>query len=123
IGGRLRRNWIARTASSLPNDETLSEVQRAVEEDAFIKIREAYSSAATLQQLSEARPTVTLVRLDEHHLIVRVEFAEPAKSVGDTAAISQWGVLQLLDRRFRLDDLQGIPCEHWFPLRAAREAP
>lgn len=121
VGGRLRRNWIARTASVLPSEADLDDLQRVVEDDAFTKIRDAYSSAATPEQLSNARPSVMLVRLDEHHLIVRIEFAGPEKSVGDAAAISQWGALQAIDRQLRLDELQGLPCEHWFPLRAGRE--
>jgi hypothetical protein len=121
-GGRLRRNWIARTVNALPDNATLSEMAKALEEDAFTRIATAYSSAATPEELSRARASVCLLRLDDHHLVVRIEFAGPEHSVGDAAAISQWGVLEAIDRQIRLDELQGLPCDHWFPLRAGREA-
>jgi hypothetical protein len=119
--GRLRRSWIARTVEVLPPEGRLSDMQRALEEDAFMSIKKAYSSSATPQALVDARPSVHLARLDDHHLVVRIEFAGPEKTVGDAAAISQWGVLQAIDRELRLEELQGLPCEHWFPLRVARE--
>jgi hypothetical protein len=122
VGGRLRRNWIARTANVLPGEAELNALQQGTEADAIAKIQDAYASVATAEQLANARPSVTLVRLDDHHLIVRIEFAAPENSVGDVAAIAQWGVLQVIDRNLRLDELQGIPCEHWFPIRAGREA-
>jgi hypothetical protein len=121
-GGRLRRNWIARSANVLPVESALREIQAGLEEAASKAITEAYSSAATTEALSRACPSVTLVRLDDFHIAVRIEFASPEQSVGDAAATSQWGVLQGLDRKIRLDELQGIPCEHWFPLRMARKA-
>lgn len=121
-GGRLRRTWIARTVPVLPDDTQIGEMQRALEENAFSSIETAYSSSATGEALSAARPSVRLMRLDDHHLVVRIEFAGPEKTVGDAAAISQWGVLQAIDRGLHLDELQGLPCEYWFPLRAGREA-
>lgn len=120
VNGRLRRNWVARTASALPSEVALNDLQRVIEEDAFGKIREAYSSVATPEELVNVRPSVALVRLDDHHLLVRIEFAGPGKSVGDAAAISQWGVLQFVDRLLPLDELQGLPCKHWFALRVGR---
>ena len=119
-GRRLRRNWIARAVDALPDEETLTAMQRALEDDAFASIVAAYSSTATPETLSAVRPSVQLVRLDDLHLIVQIEFAGPELSVGAEAAISQWGVLQAIDRQVRLDDLQGIPCDHWFFLRASR---
>lgn len=121
-GGRLRRTWIARTSSVVPSDANLTEMQQALEEEAFSSIKEAYAATATAEALAAVRPSVHLVRLDDDHVIVRIEFAGPERTVGDAAAISQWGVLQAFDRRVRLDELQGVPSEHWFPLRAGREA-
>lgn len=121
-GGRLRRSWIARTVDVLPDEVTLTEMQRVLEDHASASIVTAYSSSATAEALSAVRPSVRLVRLDDLHLIVRIEFAGPEISMGTEAAISQWGVLQAVDRQMRLDDLQGIPCDHWFFLRASREA-
>jgi hypothetical protein len=120
--GRLRRNWIARTVDVLPDEVTLTEMQRVLEDNAFASIVTAYSSSVTAEALSAVRPSVQLVRLDDLHLIVRIEFAGPGLSVGAEAAISQWGVLQAVDRQMRLDDLQGLPADHWFFLRASRGA-
>ena len=121
-GGRLRRNWIARTVDVLPDELTLTQIQRTLEDDAFASIVTAYSSSATTETLSAVRPLVQLVRLDDLHLIIQIEFAGPEISVGAEAAISQWGVLQAVDRQIRLDDLQGVPWDCWFFLRLGRQA-
>lgn len=121
-GGRLLRNWIVRTVDVLPDEVTLAEMQRTLENDAFAHIVTAYSSSATAEVLSAVRPSVQLVRLDDLHLVVRIEFAGPEISVGAEAAISQWGVFQAMDRQMRLDDLQGLPSDLWFFLRANRGA-
>lgn len=120
--GHVRRNWIARTEDALPSEADLTTVGGLLEGDAATSIKAAYSAAATAEAVDQARPSVRLIRLDDHHLIVRIEFAPPEATVGDAAVISQWGVLQALDRRLRLDELQGLPCAYWFPLRAGREA-
>lgn len=122
VGTRVRRNWIARSRGTLPDEPALSGIARATEEDAFAKIRAVYGPITTAEQLAGFRPSVTLVRLDAQHLVVRVEFADPGTSPGDIAATAQWGILQEIDRQIGLEDLQGIPCEHWFPLRAGRSA-
>ena len=106
----------------LPSENLLNELQAIVEKDAFRKIQEAYASTTTSEELLAVRPSVMLVRLDEHHLVIRIEFAAPEKSVGDAALISQWGVMLDIDRVLHLEELQGLPCELWFPLRAGREA-
>ena len=72
-GGRLRRNWIARSANVLPVESALREIQAGLEEAASKAITEAYSSAATTEALSRACPSVTLVRLDDFHIAVRIE--------------------------------------------------
>jgi len=119
--GYIRRNWIARTEDALPSEADLTTVGGLLETDAATSIKAAYSEAATTEAVEQACPSVRLIRLDDHHLIVRIEFARPQATVGDAAVISQWGVLQALDRRLRLDELQGLPCAYWFPLRAGRE--
>jgi hypothetical protein len=119
VGSRVRRNWIARTVAVLPQEATLIDLERTVETYAVAQIREAYAATATAGQLSSARPSIALLRLDDHHLIVRVEFAAPEDSVGNAAWISQWGVLQAIDRVLRLDELQGLPRALWFPLRSS----
>ena len=120
--GRLRRNWIARTVDKLPDEATLSEMQRTLEDEAFASIVAAYSCSVTSVALSAVRPSVELVRLDDLHLVVRIGFAGPELAVGADSAISQWGVLQAVDRRMRLGDLQGLPADLWFFLRASRGA-
>jgi hypothetical protein len=39
------------------------------------------------------------------------------------AAIAQLGALQKIDREIEFDELQGLPADWWFWLRASREAP
>lgn len=121
VGARLRRNWIARAIKPLPDQATLLRMQQVLEETIFAIIENAYSSSVTRDQLIRAKPTYLLVRLDDLHLLVRIEFAANETTVGDAATIAQWGALQRIDREIELDDLQGLPCRFWFPLRAARE--
>ncbi len=120
-GGRLRRHWIVRTAGEVPTEGRLHALAQSLEGAAVAKIQAAYGSV-TGRQLTGARPAIRLRRLDDRHLVVQTDFADAEGSVGDAAAISQWGVLQDLDREVRVDDLQGLPSEHWFQLRTAREA-
>lgn len=120
-GGRLRRNWIARTVDVLPDEPTLGTLQRFFEDEAIASIRTAYSSSVTAEALSVALPSVQLLRLDDHHLIIRTEFAGPDFAVGSSAVISQLEVLQAVDSQMRLDDLQGLPWDYWFFLRLGRE--
>jgi hypothetical protein len=120
-GGRLRRNWIARTVDVLPDEATLGKLQRFFEDEAIASIRTAYSSSVTAEAISAALPSVQLVRLDDRHLIVRTEFAGPDLAVGSSAVISQLEVLQAVDHQIRLDDLQGLPWDFWFFLRLGRE--
>lgn len=115
--GRLLTNWIARTVEVLPTDTKLDEIGERLAREAHSSIEAAYSGSATAEAIVAARPAVQLVRLDDNHLVVRIEFAAPGKSVGDAAMISQFGVLHNLDREMRLEELQGIPCEHWRLLR------
>jgi len=107
--------------SVLPSETSLAELQRVLEAEAFESIRQAYGATSTADGLVAMRPIIRLLRLDDHHLIVRIEFAGPEQSTSNVAAISQWGVLQSLDRRLCLDELQGLPCVYWSFIRAARE--
>lgn len=121
-GNRLRRNWVARTSRPLPPQVSLNELQRRLEESAFASIERAYGGCVSREQLMAARPSLLLIRLDDLHLVVRTEFAARETNVGDADIISQWGVLQMLDREIELDELQGLPCENWFQIRGARHA-
>lgn len=116
--GRASRNWIARTEAPLPGQPVLTESQRRLEEEAFAAIEAAYRTPATTDQLKAARPTIVLFRLDDNHLVIRTEFAVGQVAVSDSAAISQWGVILSLNRELKFEELQGLPCHYWFPLRA-----
>ncbi len=118
VGGRLRRNWVIRTTKVVPGDPELQRLQTFLEEDAAAKIRDAYAPVTSPAKLPALRPVIRLVRLDAHHLVIRTEFAKPQESIGAVAAISQWGVLQTLGQHVAFDELQGLPCHYWFPLRS-----
>ncbi len=120
-GGLSRRTWIARTVDVLPDKATLDAIARSLEDDAFSTIATEYASCATAESLAAARPSVGLTRLDERHLIVKTDFAVREKMIGASAWISQLGVLAEVDRQLRLDDLQGLPWDYWFFLRASRD--
>jgi hypothetical protein len=111
--GRLVTNWVARTGEVLPTDTKLEEIAERLAQQARSSIEAAYAGSATVEAIVAASPAVQLVRLGDNHLVVRIEFAAPGNSVGDAAMISQFGVLHNLDREIRLEELQGIPCEHW----------
>jgi len=117
---RLRRNWLVRTVDPLPNQGTLSKMQAALEEVVFASIGQAYSAVSTPEALAGVRPSILLVRLREFHLLVRIECADHENTIGDAISIAQWGTLQRLDKEIEFDDLQGLPWDCWFQLRAAR---
>lgn len=121
VDGRLRRNWVARTVNAVPDEHALTILQTKLEEDANLRITTAYASSTSPVALAHSRPSIALFRIDDRHLVVTIEFAGPDKSVGDAAMIAQWGVLQALDDQLRVEDLQGLPADCWFPLRAGSE--
>lgn len=114
--GRLRRDWVARTSRTLPAEAALAALGRKIEDEVHAAIATAFGTVATEAELKAARASISLARLDDLHLVVRIEFAGPDTTVGDAAVISQWGALQRLDREVPIDDLQGLPRSYWFPL-------
>jgi hypothetical protein len=122
IGKRLRRDWIARALDPLPAQEVLTKIQMLIEQAVASSIEQAYSAGCTEAQLEQIRPSILLIKLHDFHLLVRIESAGPEATVGDDIAIAQWGTLQALDMKIRLQDLQGLPSEFWFFLRAVRSA-
>lgn len=117
VGTRLRRHWIVRSVRPLPDQQRLLDLQRRVEGVIFEVITEAYTTAATPEQLAAVRPALLLVRLDDLHLIVRTEYAGYETSIGNVAAIAQIGALQKIDQEIEFDELQGLPAVAWFWLR------
>jgi hypothetical protein len=116
-GIRRRCNWIVRTSTLMPSQASLSELQRLIEMSVFKDIEIAYGATATSSQLEDVRPTLCLTRIDDFHLLVRIVFAGPESSIGDSALISQWGTLQAVDQKIEIEELQGLPRAFWFPLR------
>ena len=116
-GTRRRCNWIVRATTPLPNETSLFDLQRLIEEAVSKNIEMAYGDMATPCQLDNVRPTLCLMRIDDHHLLVRIVFAGPELAIGDSAMISQWGTLQAVDAKIEIEELQGLPRAFWFPLR------
>lgn len=112
--GRLRRYWVLRTGTPLPNTSELVVIQRRLQNGICERLRSLYSGTVNTSDLESALPVIVLSTLDEHHLVVRIDFAAPSRSVGDSAGISQWGVLQDLQTYLQIDDIQGIPKRFWF---------
>jgi hypothetical protein len=121
-GARRRCNWIVRASSLLPNQSSLAELQQLIEERVSRNIKIAYGSVATARQLDDVRPTLLLMRIDDYHLLVRIVFAGPELSIGDSAVISEWGTLQAVAKEIEIDDLQGLPRDFWFLLRELRDS-
>jgi hypothetical protein len=121
-GIRMRRDWIVRSVDLLPDDLAIAEMQSAIVESVFRILVDAYSSSVTTEEMGNIKPAVQLVRLDDLHLLVRIESAAPSASIADDITIVHCGVLQRLDRKIEIDDLQGLPASRWFFLTLAREA-
>src|SRR5690349_1053244 len=103
--GRLRTRWIIRSKSVLRSHSRLTELARIVEADVYKLITDAYQSGIPRERLKKTRPSVSLVRLDDWHLIVTITFAGPDREVGDTGMISEWGTLRCLERELGIADL------------------
>jgi hypothetical protein len=116
IGPRLRRNWVVRAVKPLPSQAVLLTMQQSVEDSCFKTIQDAYIDGVVPDRLNRTRPSIFMVRLDDLHLLIRIDFAGPDISVGDAAMIAQWGVLQAIDLEIEIDDLQGLPRKSWFLL-------
>lgn len=121
LADRLLVDWVARARQALPDQAALSLMQSRIEDEIYSNMRSAYNASVSKERLSEARPRILLVRLDELHLLVRIDMAAPDATIGDTSAIAQYGSLQAIHRDLVLDDLQGLPAKWWFFLRSVRE--
>lgn len=119
--GWLRREWVVRTAVPLPEADALRALGARLGDDVFASILDAYGELFSRERLESARPEYRLIRVDDHHLVVRMRFAGRERVVGDEDAIAQIGFLQGLDRVLRIDDLQGLPRALWFFLRTQSE--
>ena len=113
-GGYLRRYWIARTAANLPTQETLINTEPRIAYTVKQSLVTAYENSSTPDKLEAACPQILLTRIDDVHLVVRIDFSGPERSVGDSAAISQWKVLQAIHLIWPFEELQGIPLQYWF---------
>jgi hypothetical protein len=110
--GRFRRDWVIRTRDALPADAAA--VVREVEAEIRAAIRQAYADQDP-EKMAASTPNLGLTVLDPLHAVIHVEFA---RHFGDEDMIANWGTLRALDARWRIDDLNGIPRQFWFPLTA-----
>ena len=114
---RVQRRWIVRTKSVLPSVTQVNKIAAMLTEQARQCVIDNYGEFATEEELKINLPSVNIVCVDDHHIVVETEFPAPGFSIGDVALIATWHVLHLLDEQWEIDDLEGIPKRFWFTFR------
>ncbi len=114
IPNAFRRRWVLRLSTSLPELEVLENAIKSFEARARRDIAEALGQPGDLEQ---PVPSASVVRLDDHHLVVEIDCPNPSAKMGDAAAIATWSILRAADLQWQLEDLEGIPKRYWFALR------
>jgi len=105
--GRLERTWTAKVDAALPSKTDLEALASRVMAILHAEIRDACGDA------SELLPSVQLTRLEDRHLIIRIEYSTSKLDAGDLMYLSQKGTMVLLDRELHFTELQGVPRSYW----------
>lgn len=110
----LRRKWVLRVKADLPHGAGVETAAWSFESSA----RQTVGSTLGITGKVE-RPlfAVAGVRLDDHHLVLEVDCPSSEAELGDVAAIVTSVTLRAADRLWQIEDIQGIPKEHWCMMR------
>lgn len=111
--GRVVRRFVVR--GTVPLDTArAAELGASFAATARERICEQTAGTASEAEIDANTPTTTITPFDDSYAVVEIEFAAHAHSVGDSAAIAQFGALRDLHHRWRIIDLQGLPIRSWF---------
>ena len=116
MAAAFRRKWVLRVGSNLPARDVLEHTVKSFE----LSARRAIVEALELRGDAElAFPVVSVIRLDDHHLVLEIDYPIPEAQKGDEAAIATVGILKAADTQWEVLDIQGIPRRYWFILGPA----
>jgi hypothetical protein len=102
-----RRLWIIRTVGGLPDEESVAAVVRLIWE----------RLSSQLPDGAGRMVVVSTIRIDDYHVGLDVTAPIPERQIGDELAAATWGVLREFDALWRVEELQGLPRDHWFIFR------
>jgi len=111
--GRFRRKWVLRLRDAADEEPVFARVINELREGACKSISEAYGEPGSRP---ENMPSVHGVRVDANHIVVEIDCPRADVAVGDMAAIATWSVLRGVDKRWCIEDVEGIPKRYWFAL-------
>jgi hypothetical protein len=105
-----RRRWVLRVRSTLPARDILEDTVKSFE----LSVRRAIVEALELPgDIELTLPVVSVVRLDDHYLVLEIDCPIPDAQKGDETTIATVGVLRAADARWQVLDIQGIPRRYW----------
>jgi hypothetical protein len=110
VSNAFRRRWVLRLNVNLPERAALESLVESFETDVRQKVATALGVSG---ELGQPVPRVSVVRLDEHHLVLAIDSPTSEAKMGDAAAITTFGILRAADEYWKLEDLQGIPKRYW----------
>jgi hypothetical protein len=58
-------------------------------------------------------PNLSCIRLDDRHLLIRIEYTTSEVMAGELRIVSNFGILRELDKVLRFQELQGLPRAYW----------
>jgi len=111
--GRWRRGWIVRTAKTLPSQAELGEATRDIPRRVELRMHSQIGDAPMERPGINPLPEVDLVRVDDCHVIVWVVTDDPGQAGSAVTMVGTVQALRLVDDWFGIQDLQGMPKEHW----------
>lgn len=102
-----RRLWIIRTGAVLPDQVPVDAAVRLIWE----------RLCAQLPKGAGQGVSVSAIRIDDCHIGLDVTAPIPEKQIEDELAAATWGVMRGIDSLWCVDELQGLPRDHWFIFR------
>lgn len=112
-GRREQMNWVVRSVEDIPIGFQPEEASRSLSAAAEAVVADARTARGLPAHLDSGRPTVRLVLVDEHHLIVTVATLRQAEDQAHEYLVAASAALSALDKRLAIDDIQGIPRRFW----------
>lgn len=111
---RDQRNWIVRHAEDLPGGFEPDEEAALLSREAAPAVAKARADRGlSIQDIGPHFPMVSLVPVDERHLMVSVTTIKLDEDEAHEYLVAASAALSSLDKRVPIEDIQGIPRRFW----------
>jgi hypothetical protein len=117
----MEMNWAIRTTERI--DASVVDWSPSLQIGAETVLQESWTHVYKPDQIAEATPRVRVVFVDENHMVVRMTSKTKGIATGDPGMGAVISILQQLNNRVGIADLQGIPRRFWIFLQTKTDQP